>query len=373
MENISDLIVELNSRRLKFTKKHDPKRYVSAWIEEDLHLNNSDRVNALVVILRTNGCNWSRFAGTDGSTSMAITGGCLMCGYRNDCMPPSQPVSADAIIYQFNSALAKYSDKQFGLVKIFTSGSFLDCDEVPRKAQETILKTLKRLGIDHVIFETRPHFVNADDLDSLSSMFGGQIQIALGLESANDNVRKFAINKGFTFEEYCSAVQIAQELNVMIKTYLLLKPPFMSERDAINDVIQSILKLHTRAQPDCISINPVNVQKFTIVEYLFDRNDYRPPWLWSVVDVLERGHALLAGSGRNIRLLSHPTAGGMRKGAHNCYNCDQQLLEAINKFSLNNDPKFFEHLDCSCRNQWKDILSLEDLNMSTLNTVRKLR
>src|SRR2546427_7384382 len=70
-----------------------------------------------------------------------------------------------------------------------------------------------------------------------------------------------------------------------------------------------------------MSFNPVNVQSHTLVDRLFRSGEYRPPWLWSVVDVLERTRDLTA------HVKSHPTAGGMRRGAHNCGACDRRGID----------------------------------------------
>jgi radical SAM enzyme (TIGR01210 family) len=36
-----------------------------------------------------------------------------------------------------------------------------------------------------------------------------------------------------------------------------------------------------------VSMNPTNVQSYTMVEQLYFDGGYRPPWLWSVCAVLE--------------------------------------------------------------------------------------
>jgi radical SAM enzyme (TIGR01210 family) len=313
-------------------------------------------VKALVVVLRTHGCSWAR--------STNPTGGCTMCGYLNDCVSTNIPIQPEDIVYQFRSVVDKFKNTQFNIVKIFTSGSFLDDAEVPPEVQENILKICNNSGVENVIFESRPEFVTSEKLEELSTFFPGRIQVAIGLETTNDIVRNHAINKGFQFEDYCNAIQIIKDLDILVKTYLLLKPPFLTEQDSITDVLQSIRELRDKELTDCISINPVNIQKFTVIEYLLNRGDYRPPWLWSVIEVLERGYELLKDT--RIRLISQPTAGGSRRGPHNCGNCDKTALQAIKEFSLDNNPGVFHDLACTCREKWKDLLGLENIVKSTL-------
>jgi radical SAM enzyme (TIGR01210 family) len=118
----------------------------------------------------------------------------------------------------------------------------------------------------------------------------------------------------------------------------------LTEREAIEDAVRS----GHEADPysDTVSFNPVNVQSRTIVDRLFRRGEYRPPWLWSVVEVLERTRDL------NAHVKSHPTAGGMIRGAHNCGTCDRRVVNAIEEFSLGLRDDFAD-LSCTCQDVWR--------------------
>lgn len=356
MANIQDLLIDLHNRRVRKLPKFNPKKYVAAWLEDDVLTKGGKRITALVVILRTTGCSWSR--------STTTVGGCTMCGYINDCLASGTPPNPDDLLEQFRSAVDKYQNKQFSLIKIFTSGSFIDDAEVPKTAQKSIMDLCQNLGVPRVIFESRPDFITSQKLKEISTIYTGELQVAIGLETSNDDIRKFAINKGFEFQDYCNAVKTARDFGILIKTYLLLKPLFVTERDGISDVVQSIRAL-SNGLTDCISINPVNIQKYTLVEYLFNRRDYRPPWLWSVISVLGQGYEILRDT--KINLLSQPTAGGTRRGAHNCGKCDKSVLEAINKFSISNDPQALRSVTCNCREIWRDTIDLENIIKSPLD------
>lgn len=363
MKNVTDLISDLNTRRMNAQKKYDPKSFVSCWLEDEVLPLTSNVIQSLVIILRTTGCSWAR---NDFSASkISQVGGCSMCGYLNDCISDSTKIKNDDLIYQFNAAINKFDNKDIKLVKIFTSGSFLDDKEVHNDVQHKILNIVNDHGIKNVIVETRPEFINKSKVEQLLDKFDGQLQLAIGLESCNNKILKHSINKGFTFEDFCKAIDICRDLDISIKTYLLQKPPFLTERDSIIDVLTSIQTLAKDKLTDCISINPVHVQKFTVIEYLYNRNDFRAPWLWSVVEVLNRGYELLKGS--EIQLLSHPTAGGTRRGPHNCLICDKTVLDKINKFSKSNDPNIFQNLHCNCLDIWRDVLKLENIAKSNLN------
>lgn len=69
----------------------------------------------------------------------------------------------------------------------------------------------------------------------------------------------------------------------------MLKPLFLSEKQAMEDITRSIDDAAPYA--DTISINLCNVQKGTLVETLWEKGQYRPPWLWSIIEILQRAKA----------------------------------------------------------------------------------
>ena len=137
----------------------------------------------------------------------------------------------------------------------------------------------------------------------------------------------------------------ARDNGAEVKAYILLKPPYLNEKDAIEDAVQSAID--TAPHVDKISINPVNVQKNTVVEKLWMRNEWTAPWLWSVVEVLERCKDL------PIRVYSDPTGGGTRRGAHNCHNCNKKILEGLKNHRLGKDD--LSGLICDCKSRWEVI------------------
>lgn len=316
-------------------REFDPKEYISTWTEKDLL---HDRVvDAWVIIFRTRGCYWARASG------------CSMCGYVNDV---AQEVSASDLMHQLDVVLRKHTGQP--MVKVYTSGNFFDDHEVVPEARERILTELGD-RCDKVIVETLSHLLRPDHLAHAVG-FVDELEIALGLESTNETVLRNAVNKVWGLKEHARAAALAHDAGATVKTYLLVKPPFLTEREAIEDAVVS----GHEADPfsDTISFNPVNVQGRTIVDRLFRRGEYRPPWLWSVVEVLERTRDL------NAHVKSHPTAGGLVRGAHNCGACDRTVVNAIEEFSLGL-RRDFDDLSCSCRDEWKAYTEVQEFMLTS--------
>jgi len=323
----------------------NPKKPVSFWSEKDILEDKI--VDAFVIIFRTKGCSW------------ALKSGCSMCGYFNDSL--WQDVSDEDLLAQFNLAMNSYSGQKF--IKIFTSGSFLDNSEISSKLRKEILNKLTE-KVDKISIESRPEYVNDKILKEIKSIVGlKKFEIGIGLETSNDFVREECLNKGFKFTNYKKAVDIIKKHEIDLKTYILIKPPFLTEKESIEDAIKTVEKIKNLT--DCISFNPTNVQRNTFVNYLWSRRKYRPPWLFSIVEILKESKNIL----KNVRIKCDTVGGGSIRGAHNCKLCDRKFLNAIAEFSLSQNPKVFEGLDCECKEKWLDQIDIEDLGFGSLSNM----
>ncbi len=309
---------------------------VAVWLEDDLL--QGKQVKALTVVFRTAGCSWAK------------TGGCTMCGYIYDAAPSG--VSNEELLSQLQIAMEKLAP-EVKVAKIFTSGSFLNPAEVPFEVRDIILKKLGE-STEKVIVETRPEFVRNEAVLKCRKIVKN-LEIAIGLETSSDVIRLENINKGFTFSDFIQAAKVAHNSSSTVKAYLLLKPPFLTERAAIEDMISSIRD--TAMHADTISINLCNIQRGTLVYELFARKSYRPPWLWSAVEVLKQGKQIL---GEEKVLMCDPVAAGTKRGPHNCGECDSTVAAAIKRFSLTQSAEVLSGLYCDCRETWKKVLELED-------------
>ncbi|MCX8174288.1 MAG: archaeosine biosynthesis radical SAM protein RaSEA [Thermoplasmata archaeon] len=298
------------------------------WHERELVDGRIEKV--LAMVLRTRGCVWARKAG------------CLMCGYRNEAL---EEVSQEEILAQVENGLKELRGEEF--VKIYTSGSFLDDSEISPETRE---KIFRRLGetCSHVLVETRPEFaMNAVGLTGIVPT----LEIALGLETANDVVLARCVRKGAGVESYLGAMRELRKAKIKVRTYLLLKPPFLTEKEAIEDTLDSILAVAGYA--DVISINPVNVQRGTFLERMFLREEYRPPWFWSLFEVIKKAKA-----GVNTTIISHPSGAGKRRGIHNCRKCDDIAMDLLKKYNLTQKPEVLD-LTCNCRSIWESQIEVE--------------
>jgi archaeosine synthase beta-subunit len=308
-------------------KERSPSQLEALWKEKDM--SGGRAVDAMVMIMRTNGCCWAKSAG-----------GCTMCGYREASL---SGVTEDDLLAQLDQAVRKYDGEPF--VKIYTSGSFLDDNEVPPSVRDAIFEAFS--GCERILFESRPEFVTPDSVSSLPK----SVTISLGLESSDPDVLCTSIHKGFTPEDSRRAGTVAKEAGLMVRTYLLLKPLYMQEAAAIEDSVRSA----RFADPfsDEISINPLNVQRATMVDRMWRRGEFRSPWIWSLVEVMKQ----LSGT-VDARIMSSPSGGGTARGVHNCGDCDRKVLDAVERFSFTQDVKDLD-VHCGCEDTWKHYIQAE--------------
>ena len=296
--------------------------------------------STLTAIFLSGGCSWNR---------------CRMCGYKND-----RDTSADLIANmkaQVSWLGENYKPDEYELGKIFTSGSVFDSREVPPEVLDTFGTFFKGKPL---VAESRCEYVTKDAVERLmSTLDGGQdhpLTVAIGLETTNDAIREKSIDKGNTFEDFKQAAKIAHDCGAAVKAYLMMKPLFLTEKEAMDDMASSIREVAPYA--DMISMNLCTVQNRTELEQYWRKGAFRPPYLWSAVKVLLDADVFVS---------CDPVGGGFVRGPHNgeqqVEGClDKEIVAAINEYSLTADKSVLQAVwDAgeSCRDEWQFVLDNE--------------
>jgi radical SAM enzyme (TIGR01210 family) len=344
----SDLTKTIKEIRDKSLSERSHTRKVVHWVENHRLLSGPGK--AIVFILPTKGCSWA----------LSGSGGCSICGYIYD-----NPQESD-----FENIFEKYKEKLHDSIeeggiyslKMFTSGSFLDTTEIPMELQKRILTEASQYDeIREIVLESRPEYVTKKILENITESIDiSKVEIAIGLESANNEILKKSINKGFFWEDFEKAKLRIDEFGAKVKAYLLFKPPFVSEYNSIQDIMQSVTKL-SEIGVETISINAISIHRGTYLSVLFEKKHYRTPWLWSLLHLCREIKITYP----QIRLICDVVAAGTERGAHNCGNCDKQIIEVLKKFTLSqNLEDLNQELTCSCKTEWKSYLFEEKITLS---------
>jgi radical SAM enzyme (TIGR01210 family) len=212
-----------------------------------------------------------------------------------------------------------------------------------------MLKVASRLaGVKRIVLESRPEFITTDILCKISKICKNKVvEIGIGLETVNDEIRSKCINKGFKFLDYVEAVwRIKEFSNLKVLTYLTVKPLFLTIEESLNDVVKSMIDICDYT--DIISLEPVSIQKNTVVDYLYELGIYQPPKGWMIKEIVQRMKK------NNVQERFELRIGGFEffpipdKVISNCEKCNKELYSAIDSYNASKNEKVIEQLVCEC-------------------------
>ncbi|KAF5032718.1 hypothetical protein DSECCO2_614280 [anaerobic digester metagenome] len=317
------------------------------WEERIGHLDDQP-IRRLIIFLRSTGCEW-----------VEKTGGCTMCGFY--CATSrGREVSADEYVAQFEHVMDAVDLGDYPIVSIYNDGNIFNEREMPVAAIEKICSYIDGYkNIKRVVVESRIDYSPDEHVARMKKALNGrQLEVAFGFESANAQVMNLCINKGFSANNFDVFHSRMRGMGVLTKPLLLVKPPFLAEGEAIDDILQTISYCVSRGI-DSVDLEVTTVEKNTVVHELWKNDLYRPPWLWTLVELLQqcrerfgdRAHVYVSPWNYSVESLDW---------ARNCGKCDAEITEAIQRYNSRFDTTEFDGLDGSCREEWKEAVTAED-------------
>jgi radical SAM enzyme (TIGR01210 family) len=256
-------------KSLRGNKNHlDPLRPY-AWLVEKERTVSGEIEDTAIIFLTNPACPFH----------------CLMCDlWKNTTDGPAIP---GAIPAQIEWALEQMPDVKH--VKLYNSGSFFDDRAIPPDDYEKIASLLR--GFETVIVESHPKFIG-DNCLNFKNMLNPELHVALGLETIHQDVL-LKLNKQMTLEDFSNSVRFLTQNGIRSRAFVLLRPPFMSEKEGIYWAKKSIVYAFN-AGVECCTIIPVRGGNGAM-ELLMKRGDFCLPDIQSLETVLEFGIELNAG------------------------------------------------------------------------------
>ena len=302
----------------------------------EFHLDGSP-CRRVIIYLKSPGCKWAAQA----------NGGCFMCGHWAGT-EQGITIASELLIEQVRSELGKYDWSQYPVICVYNAGSFMCDHEMPHIARVSILRTIADIQeLKLVVIESRPEFINPRAAEELASLLPQRLQVGVGLESVSDKVRRLCVNKGFEKEDFEEAVTTLRAHGIGTLAYVLLKPPFLSECEAIEDAIATITYAF-EAGVEAVSLEPVSVQRHTLVERLANANVYRVPWIWSVREVAKSTAHL-----GEVRIGGFEFRPAPDTVVHNCDRCNDEAYAAIDDYNATKSLERLNRLQCDCIGAWE--------------------
>lgn len=322
---------------------------------------NGKSVLALSITLSPTGCEWAK------------QGGCTMCGEFEGAFKEDSLVKEPQFhVAQFAASignkeiwnLARRERKEIKWLRILQEGNYTNTNEMHSEAMKLILQLgINIKGIERITIESRPQFLNEKIVKELVDIFkhsGVELEIGMGVEAQNDVVRNVCINKQCTHKQFESAVELLKKNNIASLAYILLKPPFLTEKEAIEEAVATA-HYTSGIGFSRISFEPMTIHSYTLVDALAQCKQYRLPSLWSVIEVTKRCSdiASMFGIG-GIGYYPLPKAYSISECSDE-HNCNKSFSDAILHYNKNRDVKVFDKLACSCKKQWEKELEISDI------------
>lgn len=320
---------------------------------------NGEKVLALTITLSPTGCDWAQM------------GGCTMCGCYNCADTRKNLVeSAQFHIAQFASAIsnpeiwetAKKEKNPITWLRIYQEGNYTNPNELNLFAQETILRLASRIkGIRRISIESRPQYITTETINIYKNIFSNsdvELEIGMGLEAVNDVVRGVCVNKYGNKEDFIKAVSLLNDNDFKPLAYILVKPPFLTEKEAIVEAV-STAKFATDIGFKRISFEPMTIQPYTLVDALYQSGYYKLPWLWSVIEIAKQCKASNVADFGIGGVGFYPVP---KSFSHNyCENestCNDRVVAAIIEFNKTHNISCFDGLECECYEKWQKECSI---------------
>ena len=316
-----------------------PSDYI-IWFEETHYSRESHILPIIGLISRP--CHW-----------LVKGGGCTMCGY-NRLADFSGAITDQNLFTQLERVMETIDSNTYPRIVLTSLGSFMDVNEINEKVMFTILKKINPKGFERITFESRPEFLlDVNRLKELKGIVSGDLSISIGIESSDDYIRRYCLNKGASKRTILKALGNLKDAHIIPQAYVLIGKPFLSPEEDILDAVDTIKFARQNGVKEII-LMITNLQKFTLTEKMSEMGMYALPKLWSAIRVIElldddlREEIFIKGYNKAIPPPS--------RFSTTCERCSSTIEDALTQWNLMGDfsaLKKVSHI-CECRKVWEN-------------------
>jgi archaeosine synthase beta-subunit len=187
----------------------DPLKPYSFLVEEEFSASG-EIVPIATIFLTNRECPWR----------------CVMCDLWRNTLTTSVPPGA--IPAQIDVALTQLPHAR--QLKLYNSRSFFDPRAIPTEDHPAIAERANQF--ERLIVECHPALVGEDCL-RFRDRLNCQFEIAMGLETVHPEILP-RLNKRMTLEQFSIAANFLRTHDIALRVFILVKPPFMREHEAVH-------------------------------------------------------------------------------------------------------------------------------------------
>lgn len=140
------------------------------------------------------------------------------------------------------------------------------------------------------------------------------------------------------------ALKVMDGFGVEPKVYLMVKPPFLTDGEAVTDVVASVAYL-AQLGVRGVTLCPTRVSRNTVAWQLWSAGQYTPPNLWTVVEAVHRVHKEVAVRVACVNLRGTDFESVFPDG---CPECADRVVDALVRVSESGSAADLPE-PCACR------------------------
>jgi radical SAM enzyme (TIGR01210 family) len=252
----------------------DPQRPNGLMIEDE-RSESGEIVSVVTIFLTNRECPWR----------------CLMCDLWKNTL--TETVPRGAIPAQIDYALRHWGAdaglKAARQIKLYNSGSFFDRRAIPPQDYPAIAQAIARF--QRVVVECHPALVG-DACLCFRDLLPGKLEVAMGLETVHPKVLP-KLNKRMTLEQFARAARFLHQHKVALRVFVLVKPPFLNEAEALEWSKRSI-DFAFDCDATVVSLIPTRLGNGAL-EALAANGEFSPPKLGTLEEAASYGIGLRRG------------------------------------------------------------------------------
>lgn len=298
---------------------------------------------------------------------------CTMCPIPNESFwGNAVEVGHANYVKQFEAAFRGEDPNDFDLIALYNSGNWFADKETPPESRAWFYDFIAESKCSGVVVESLPQFITPRTVkEARDHLNGKKLIVGIGLQSADDFIRTVCVNTTCTKSQFEKATSLLRENGYTPRVYLMIKPPFLTEQEAIDETVNSIQYVASQNYADA-SICPTRIAPHTVVGELAKRSLYTPPSLWSVIEILKRVNRL--GIQTRVSCLDVDGKDADTIYPRNCEKCTPKILGALTNYNLGETAiSDLENLDCDCKPEYHKQATDEQERLGSMPLADRVR
>ena len=335
-------LMSLTSDKLKQTKQKMTNENDNVAYKTKSALNQDGvQTNRLMLVLRTPPCEYNK---------------CTMCGFGNNA---SRNIRLQNIQRQYQNGIAGVDFSDIARIDFPTAGSFYNDRELSPESRNYLFSEVSKLPVSSTMVETRVDCLSEEKVrESKSHLRPDQtIELAIGLESADDRIRNSILRKGLSKSGFERFADICKKTDSRLLAYTLIKSPTLTEAEAIEDAVKTadfVYKVaNDRGIKARVAFKPMFIPANTELEKQYLSGSYKLPKLWTTIEAVKRTIGLGSHQPNSIFVGMFDEDLSGDRFSSNCGECNPRVVEALKRFNGNQNISELERLSCECKSDWE--------------------